>query len=181
MSLVQVQQGELTEPVNSTFTGFILFLNMPLGGKIDRLLEKAGIWLLTEKQTVIVLLDKVWLCCLMVNFSFTVRLFLWTYFFFITIFITYFSTGVLRLTIRFMPGKITMWRCHKLNLWKTEEIEIDEFWILYRIESEGQVRQKWMQLWITVLQFRPTSEHWYYRRRGRDGAWLITEAKASTY
>ena len=63
---------------------------MPLGGKIDRLLEKAGIWLLTEKQTEIVLLDKVWLCCLMVNFSFTIGLFLWTYFFFITIFITYF-------------------------------------------------------------------------------------------
>ena len=25
------------------------------------------------------------------------------------------------------------------------EIEIDDFWILYRIESEGQVRQKWIQ------------------------------------
>ena len=49
VSLVQVQQGELTEPVNSTFTGFLLFCNMPFGGKIDRLLKKAGIRLLIEK------------------------------------------------------------------------------------------------------------------------------------
>ena len=43
VSLVQVQQGELTKPVNSTFTGFICFYNMPLGGKIDRLLKKQAL------------------------------------------------------------------------------------------------------------------------------------------
>ena len=37
--------------------GFYLFCHIPLGGKIDRLLKKADIWLLTEKWTGIALLD----------------------------------------------------------------------------------------------------------------------------
>ena len=39
------------KPVNSMFTGFIVFFNMPLGGKIDRLLEKAGMFLLYTRMS----------------------------------------------------------------------------------------------------------------------------------
>ncbi|HIW42917.1 MAG TPA: inorganic diphosphatase [Candidatus Mediterraneibacter vanvlietii] len=41
VSLVQVQQGELRKPVNSTFTGFICFCNMPLGGQNRPSAEKS--------------------------------------------------------------------------------------------------------------------------------------------